>query len=130
VSYFFNVFIYAGQRDSTEKTSKIILELAGHLRLIGRKWRKQQIRETISFNFAAGAVNGPLEMTAPILYNKDTRWLGAKDFCNAYFGGQELLSLIRFTFTNVKTHLIIEVEADSYHAAKRNMTLGQTKIDD
>jgi hypothetical protein len=55
---------------------------------------------------------------------------GAKGFCSAYSDGQELLSLIRFIFTNVKTHLIIEVEADSYHAAKKNVLLGQAKIDD
>ena len=60
-----------------------------------------------------------------------TRWRGAKDFRSAYSDGQELLSLIRFTLVNVKTHLIIEVEADSYHAAKKkNVMLGQAKIDD
>jgi hypothetical protein len=53
------------------------------------------------------------------IYNKGTRWRGAKDFCSAYSDGKELLSLIRFTFSDVKTHLIIEVEADSYHATKK-----------
>jgi hypothetical protein len=53
-----------------------------------------------------------------------------KRFCSAYSDRQELLSLIRFTLVNVKTHLIIEVEADSYHAAKKNVLLGQAKIDD